>query len=504
MSNAALIAEKPARFTSLRVFQRVFSFPVVLVAFLAVLAVLTVRDRFNDPDMWWHLKTGEVIWTSRHIPISDIFSYTTHHHSIIPQEWLSQVLIYGAYRLGGYSGMMLWLCVSTTILLVAGYVLCSLYSGNAKIGFIGAMILWFFSTVGLAVRPQVVGYLLLTVELLLVHLGRTRNPRWFFGLPFLFGLWVNCHASFFLGFFVLGVFLFCSFLDFQASSLVCVRWDRTARLTFSLAAAISAVALFLNPVGAKQVMYPVNTMLRLPINLSQSEEWKPLLVSDPRGIALLGILALVGVVLIIQRKEVLFLDELLMLGAGAWLALNHQRMAFVFGILAGPVVCRLISACWDKYDADKDLPLPNAILLTMAALAVFFAFPSRQALARQVDAGNPVKAVSYIRTHRLSGNMLNSYVYGGYLIWALPEKPVFVDGRGDVFEWTGVLGEFVKLATLQADPSELLDKYDVSFCLLERDAPMTYVLPLMHNWQRVYSDDKSVIFARTTAAIPTR
>ena len=32
--------------------------------------------------------------------------------------------------------------------------------------------------------------------------------------------------------------------------------------------------------------------------------------------------------------------------------------------------------------------------------------------------------------------MLNEYVYGGYLIWAAPENPVFVDGRADIFEWT--------------------------------------------------------------------
>src|SRR5689334_21509521 len=41
--------------------RRIFSFPVMLAGMLTVLAVLTVRGRFNDPDMWWHLKTGEII-----------------------------------------------------------------------------------------------------------------------------------------------------------------------------------------------------------------------------------------------------------------------------------------------------------------------------------------------------------------------------------------------------------------------------------------------------------
>ena len=79
------------------VLRRIFSFPVMLAGLLAMLAVLTVRQRFNDPDMWWHLKTGEVIWTTHTIPTTDLFSYTTNHHGWIPHEWLSQVLIYGAY-----------------------------------------------------------------------------------------------------------------------------------------------------------------------------------------------------------------------------------------------------------------------------------------------------------------------------------------------------------------------------------------------------------------------
>src|SRR3979490_1429822 len=121
--------------TNIHLLRRIFSFPVMLAGLLSVLAVLTVRQRFDDPDMWWHLKTGEVIWTTHTIPTTDLFSYTTNHHAWIPHEWLSQVLIYGAYRFGGYSGLMLWLCFFTTALLIGGYILCSLYSGNSKTAF---------------------------------------------------------------------------------------------------------------------------------------------------------------------------------------------------------------------------------------------------------------------------------------------------------------------------------------------------------------------------------
>ncbi|MFZ0662111.1 MAG: hypothetical protein WAM66_05420 [Acidobacteriaceae bacterium] len=467
---------------------------------LAVLAVLSVRGRFSDPDMWWHLKSGEIIWKTHAIPTVDLFSFTAFHHALVPQEWLSQLLIYGAYRLDGYSGLMLWLCCFTTALLLAGYALCSLYSGNAKIGLLGAIVLWFFSTVGLSIRPQLIGYFLLVLELLVLHLGKTRDPRWLLCLPPLFLLWVNCHGSFFLGLLVLGVVLACSFFNFQAGALVCSRWEFRRRKMFVLALALSGAATFLNPAGWKQVLYPVDTMLRQPVNVNNVQEWLPLPVSDPRGAALLAILLLVFVVLIVRRSEVLYLHELALLALGTWLALSHQRLAFVFGILAAPIVARLLSDFWEGYDPGKDRPLPNLLFIAVMALAVFLGFPSRQVIAKQIDKENPVKAVEYIKANHLSGNMLNAYGYGGYLIWTLPEHPVFIDGRADLYEWAGVLTEYGQWAMLESDPNLLLDKYHIGFCLLERTSPMAYVLPLMHNWKEVYSDKSSVIFVRTGGA----
>jgi hypothetical protein len=199
---------------------------------------------------------------------------------------------------------------------------------------------------------------------------------------------------------------------------------------------------------------------------------------------------------------VLYLHELVLLVMGAWMALNHRRLVFVFGILAAPVVARLCSDFWDRYDAEKDRPLPNVIFIGLVAVALVLGFPNRQALAKEVNDGSPVQAVKYIKSHQLTGNMLNEYGYGGYLIWALPEHPVFIDGRADLYEWAGVLKQYQQWSLLQTDPNQLLDKYHISFCLLEKDSPMSYVFPLMPNWKKVYSDQQSVIFVRADAEKP--
>ena len=118
------------------------------------------------------------------------------------------------------------------------------------------------------------------------------------------------------------------------------------------------------------------------------------------------------------------------------------------------------------------------------------------ALVSQVDRGNPVQAVDFIRSTHLTGRMLNEYVYGGYLSWALPEQKVFIDGRADVYAWTGVFQDYGAWATLREDPNRLLDNYQIDWCLLSQSAPQARVLRYLPGWSERYSDSQAVIFAR--------
>ena len=484
----------------IRIPHRVFSFPSMLCCLLCVLAVFTVRSRFDDPDMWWHLKNGEIIFASHTIPLADVFSYTSNHQALVPQEWLSQLAIYGAYRCGGFSGLMLLLCLLASALVVSGYLLCRLYSGNAKVAFAGAMSIWFFGTIGFAIRPQSFGYLLLVAELALIHLGRTRNPRWFLSLPVLFAVWINCHASFMLGIVVACVFLFSSFLRVETGPVVSRPWSPRSRGMFALALVLSVAALFVNPVGIKQILYPFDTMLNMPINLSQVEEWAPLQMTDARGVGLLAVLLICFLPAAARRTE-LYWDELILLAMGAWLAFGHIRMLSIFGILAAPILARQLSTSWENYDAGEDRIWPNAVVMGMSLIAVCLAFPSASNLAGQVDDNSPVKAVEFLRANHLSGPMLNDYGYGGYLIWAAPEYPVMMDGRADMYEWSGFLAEYGNWALMNADPNQLPDKYKVKFCLLRRHSSMVLLLPLLHEWKVAYTDNNSAILVRVPSAV---
>jgi len=476
--------------------QAIFSFPVMLAAVLVVLTVLTVRSRLNDPDVWWHLKTGEIIWNTHSIPTTDPFSITANDQPWTAHEWLSQVTIYGAWKAGGYTGLMIWLCVFPSAFFIAGYVLCSLYSGNSKVALLGALVTWFFATVGLAVRPHVLGYLLLTCELLIIHLARSRNPRWFLALPPLFTVWVNCHGSFFFGLMILPVFLCCSFFDFRLGSLISQRWEKSQQTMLIIGIALSIAALFINPVGLKHVIYPLDVMLNQPVNLASVDEWQALRLDDVRALGMLAVAAFLFLWTLVRRAP-LYLEELVLFGLGMGMAARHNRMLFVFGVLAAPMLCRLLSKTWDRYEPARDRCAANAVMMMLASIVIVFSFPNAVELDRQMKTGNPARAVEYIRRTGLSGRMLNEYVYGGYLIWALPEQRVFIDGRADVYEWAGVLSEYAAWATLRSDPKILLDKYRVDFCLMAKGAPMSLVLQYLPGWKVVYSDELSVIFARS-------
>jgi hypothetical protein len=493
------VSEGPtaAKVERLRLLDRVFSFPAAICFLLMVLATFTCRSRFDDPDMWWHLKLGETIWTTHTIPSSDLLSYTTAHHAYLDHEWLAQTCIYAAYHLGGYSGLMLWLCCVCSAILVAGYLLCSLYSGNAKVAFLGALAIWLFATIGFSVRPQLIGYLLLIVELMLLHLGRTRDPRWFFGLPPVFCIWVNCHGSFFFGAALAGALLFSSCFSFQSRWIEAPPWEPRSRRILAWAFLLSVATLFLNPVGPGLVVYPLNALLfpSAGVGIGVVSEWQPVQFSEPRGIALLGLLGCIVLVLALRRSRLLF-HELLWLIPAAWLAVSHRRLLFPFGIVAAPVLCRLLASSWEGYDAQRDRRMPNLALMAGSMLVAYSAFPSSRNLSAQVEERSPVKAVDFIKSHRLTGPMMNEWIYGGYLIWAAPEYPVFIDGRADIFQWTGVLSEYGAWMQGQSDPNLLLDRYQINFCLLKHDSQMENLLPMLHGWRLAYSDDNSLIFIR--------
>src|SRR5882724_10179059 len=85
----------------------VFSFRVMLALGLATVTICTVSNRFSDPDLWWHLKAGEIVWNTHSIPSRDLFSFTAYGQPSTEHEWLAQWSIYATYKLVGVTAQLI-------------------------------------------------------------------------------------------------------------------------------------------------------------------------------------------------------------------------------------------------------------------------------------------------------------------------------------------------------------------------------------------------------------
>ena len=135
---------------------------------------------------------------------------------------------------------------------------------------------------------------------------------------------------------------------------------------------------------------------------------------------------------------------------------------------------------------------------------VVWFFPKPARLANVMEQKWPVKAVAYLKAHPAPQPMFNTYGYGGFLIWQMDgQNKVFVDGRADIYERTGVLADYLAIARVQVAAPQLLKAYGVQSCLISRDEALRTLLDVLPGWQRVYSDDLSVLFVRRGAGLDT-
>jgi len=113
---------------------------------------------------------------------------------------------------------------------------------------------------------------------------------------------------------------------------------------------------------------------------------------------------------------------------------------------------------------------------------------------RGVHPGLPVGAVEYMKAHHPQGQLFNSYNWGGYLIWALPEYPVFADGRTDLYG-DELLGEWLQIANAEPGWEGRLAQHQVHLVLLEPGWALSKLLPAI-GWQLLYEDEHSVLFGQ--------
>lgn len=499
LESAATIAGEQPRdsFGFVEFLKRIFSFPVMLGSLLAGAVFYEARGFFVDPDVWWHIRVGREILSSHRWPTTDTFSFTAANTPWIAYEWLGDVILGGAARFGGNLALSALLIGMATSVMLALYFLGTLRSGNSKAGFVAILILSFLTLLSFNLRPQMFGYLFLVVLLIVLELFR-RGVAWtLWSLPFLFLAWVNIHGSFIVGIGVLVVNLCAGLWSFRVGDVEALAWSAKQRVQLELTLLLSLVVLPFTPYGTQLAVYPFDMMFNQPINVANIREWHSMPFDQVFGKLFLGVIVLM-VVLQIACRFSWRLDELLLAVGGAAMACVHARMLLLFVPFVAPIFATMLARWMPPYYRAKDQYVLNAVLMGGVIAAMIHYAPSREALQERVDRDFPVAAVAYLNTHEVPGPMLNAYYFGGYLVGT--GRKVFIDGRGDLYERSGVLSDFLTLTELKPGALQILDRYQIASCLLTKDEPLAVALSTSPKWTRVYSDGTAALFVHGTSA----
>jgi hypothetical protein len=114
---------------------------------------------------------------------------------------------------------------------------------------------------------------------------------------------------------------------------------------------------------------------------------------------------------------------------------------------------------------------------------------------RPVEPNVPSAAVLAARAAGATGPVLNTYDWGGYLIFS--GIPPFIDGRADMYG-NALLKEYVDAVApaSAADLHRVLDKYGIQWTLLEPRTAAIAALDLSPGWKRIHTDGQAVVHLR--------
>lgn len=332
----------------------------LLLASLPALAFLLGCTPMSDFDVWWHLRTGQLILQTGAVPRVDVFTYTNAGRPWIDVHWLYQVglaLLHGA---GGVTALVVVKAAAG-----AAIVGLSLLGRRADQPAWPVALAWLPGVVmlsgRLSERPELVSLVLLAVYLAVLARA-PRQPRWLWVLPAVQLLWVNCHGFFVMGPLVLGAYA----ADWLVARLrpPAIPVARPPARTFAMVAAASALACLANPFGLAAVGFSFEQFQKIGPGLYRATIgelksagdfiaaagiWNPYLLAYFASV----LLGLVGFVACARRSR-LSLYRGLLFGAGAYLGWQATRNNGLCAVIAAFVTT------WNLDDAVSARPVGAA------------------------------------------------------------------------------------------------------------------------------------------------
>lgn len=482
----------------------------VIVCLGGILIILNLQPVMPN-DFWWHAGAGRWIVEHGAIPRTDLFSYTRLGAPVAYQMWLAEVVLYVLLNAGGLPLVILF----NTGTIVAAYGLllrvCARAGGDLRWAALATLAAAAVGVTNWNIRPQTLSLLLLALSMNILDRdcaaaseegeSPQSNGHVVWWLPLTFAVWANGHGGFIFGLALVGCSLGAHLVDWARR-----RNPFPRRLV--LVTAASAGATLLTPLGPKMVDYVLGFMQH-PITRSLNTEFMPPTVRTVAGQLFFALAIALVVLLFASRGRPTLYEGLRLLVFGA-LALLAVRNVIWFGFAAAPTMAaslsRLAAGRRIGQGARAGRKWINVAVGAMIALFVALSLPwFRPWLPLPPDRrgyvspDTPVESVAFLRGLPQPQRVFHSQSFGSYMIWAIPEVPVFIDTRVELYppaQWY----DYLALNDARFDWETILNRYGVDTLFLQRGEQDALIEAASGapGWKRGYADEQAVIFLRGT------
>lgn len=483
---------------------------------IALLLVFIMAARTPlDGDMWWHLRSGQETISQRAPLLMDTFSYTRAGQPWINHSWLAQVGMAVLFQMIGFSG----LTIGVAFLAVGSLFVALLQMEGPAI--LKAFLLIFAGVVSAPVwspRPQTVSLLLVAVVGYVLYLYKWRQVNRLWSLPLIMMVWSNLHGGYVLGFLCMGSVLageaLNHLLGFQGDEIV--SWKRLLVLLGWTAG--SGLAVLINPNGLNIWLILFQTV-KVDVLQSLIAEWASPDFHELAQQPLLWLMFSLFISVGLSDRKLDGTDLVFVTGFGM-MAFIARRNFGPFALVSLPVLSRHLWSAFQHW--RKRVPLPASLVtfiqsrqtkelintskvqramnLLVIGLFGLIAVGKVIGVSHPVLMGGylgrvyPVQAVEWIKDNEVQGNLLSEYNWGGYLDWFYREKPVFVDGRTDLYG-DEILGQWLNMMQggegWQAD----LVGWQIQAVLLQPERPLVRLL-LDEGWEVQYRDEQAILLSQ--------
>lgn len=452
-----------------------------------------------DADIYWHLAMAR--WMLEHlaIPTVDTFSHTLSGAPWLAHEWLAELLLAAGYRAFGWAGPVVLTAAAygATLALLCRYLLRHLEPIYALCLVVLAACL---IQGHLVARPHALALPLIAAWAIVLIRAREagKAPAWYW--VFLMTAWSNLHGSFPLGLGLAG------FLALEAVFTAPGAGRRQVLVAWSRFILLALLAATLTPHGLAGLAFAAKVH-GMSYSMDVISEWRS---PDFHEFQPLELALMIGALAVLVRGLSLPPWRILLVLGLLHLALAHARHGELLGLIVPVLVAAPLGAQWraasngeekaealDRWFIALAAPaqLP-AVALTLALLGGVACLTAQLGMQQPSKLITPAAATQAALAAAPGGQVLNSYHFGGYLIFS--GIAPFIDGRADLYgdEFLAAYGRAIKLESSDALP-RLLERHDIGWTLLTPGLPAVALLDHLPGWRRVYADDIAVVHVRT-------